>query len=220
MLRTAFTVDVQASEASFDIQYAYVKRPSTRNTSWELAKFEVVAHRYADISDLQYGAALLNNCKYGYKVHGSTLDLNLLRSPKYPDFNADIGRHEFTYSFLPHQGQLTESTVIAEAAALNSLPLLFNGCKHGMVELPCRLSSGGISLEVLKKAEKEDCLIIRLVEIQGKTSSGILYFDANIKRIAETDMLEWENLSSVEVSGSMGVELKPFEIRTCKLLQA
>jgi alpha-mannosidase len=89
-----------------------------------------------------------------------------------------------------------------------------------MVELPCRLSSGGISLEVLKKAEKEDCLIIRLVEIQGKTSSGILYFDANIKRIAETDMLEWENLSSVEVSGSMGVELKPFEIRTYKLLQA
>ena len=208
MLRAAFAVDVQAAEASFDIQYAYVKRPTTRNTSWELAKFEVAAHRYADISDLQCGAALLNNCKYGYKVHGSTLDLNLLRSPKYPDFNADIGRHEFTYSFLPHQGQLTESTVIAEAAALNSIPLLFNGCKRGSVELPCRLSSGGISLEALKKAEKEDCLVIRLVETQGKTSSGILYFAGNIKRIAETDMLEWENLSSIEVSGSMGIELK------------
>ncbi len=220
MLRTAFPVNVQSQEASFDIQYAYAKRPTTRNNSWELAKFEVVAHRYADISDLQYGVALLNNCKYGHKVHGSTLDLNLLRSPKYPDFNADIGRHEFTYSLLPHQGQLTESNVIAEAVALNSIPLLFNNCKHGPVELPCRLSSSGISLEVLKKAEKEDCLVIRLVETQGKTSSGILYFGADIKRVAETDMLEWENLSSVEVSGSMGIELKPFEIRTCKLLQA
>ena len=220
MLRTAFPVNVMSQEASFDIQYAYAKRPTTRNNSWELAKFEVVAHRYADISDLQYGVALLNNCKYGHKVHGSTLDLNLLRSPKYPDFNADIGRHEFTYSLLPHQGQLTESNVIAEAVALNSIPLLFNNCKHGPVELPCRLSSSGISLEVLKKAEKEDCLVIRLVETQGKTSSGILYFSAGIKRVAETDMLEWENLSSVEVAGSMGVELKPFEIRTCKLLQA
>ena len=218
MLRTAFTVEVQATEASFDIQYAYVKRPSTRNTSWELAKFEVVAHRYADISDLQYGAALLNNCKYGYKVHDATIDLNLLRSPKYPDFNADIGHHEFTYSFLPHQGQLTESNVIAESAMLNSIPLLFSGCKHGLVGLPCRLSSAGVSLEVLKKAEKEDCLVIRLVETRGRTSSGILYFAENIKHIAETDMLEWENINKVAVSGSIGIELKPFEIRTYKLL--
>ncbi len=218
MLRTAFPVDVQANEAAFDIQYAYVKRPTHRNTSWELAKFEVVAHRYADISDQQYGAALLNNCKYGYKVNGTTLDLNLLRSPKYPDFNADIGRHEFTYSFLPHQGPLVGSAVIAEAAAINSLPLIFDGCKTGAAEFPCRLSSSGICMEVLKKAEKEECLIIRLVETQGKTSTGILYFAGYISRLAETDMLEWENFNGVEVSGSLGIELKPFEIRTYKLL--
>lgn len=217
MLRTAFAVDVRASEASFDIQYAHLKRPTHRNTGWELAKFEVAAHRYADLSDSQYGAALLNNCKYGYKVHNSTLDLNLLRSPKYPDFNADIGRHEFVYSFLPHGGRLTESDVIAEAAALNSPPLVFSGYKQTTVALPCRLTSAGISLEVLKKAEKEDCLVIRLVELLGQQSSGRLHCAGSIKSIVETDMLEWENFGSVESSSSMDITLKPFEIRTLKL---
>lgn len=218
MLRTAFPVEVRASEAAFDIQYAYVKRPAHRNTSWDLAKFEVAAHRYADLSDKQYGAALLNNCKYGYKAQGNTLDLNLLRSPKYPDFNADMGRHEFTYSFLPHNGELTSSNVIAEAAMLNSIPLHFDGYKSGAAELPCRLVSNGISLEVIKKAEKEECLVIRLVETRGETSTGTIYFTSNTKKLVETDMLEWENLNEVAVAGNCNIELKPFEIKTYKLL--
>ena len=57
------------------------------------------------------------------------LDLALLRAPKYPDFDADMGHHEFTYSFLPHNGSLNESPVQAEAAALNRAPLLFDGCE-------------------------------------------------------------------------------------------
>ena len=58
-----------SDQASFDIQYGYVKRNSHRNTSWDKAKFEVVGHKYADLSDHDYGVALLNDCKYGYMVH-------------------------------------------------------------------------------------------------------------------------------------------------------
>lgn len=98
MLRVNFPVAVQTSEAAFEIQYGYAKRPTHGNTSWDMAKFEVVGHRYVDFSASNYGAALLTDCKYGYRTNQGNLDLCLLRSPKYPDWEADQGRQVFTYA--------------------------------------------------------------------------------------------------------------------------
>lgn len=66
--------------------------------------------------------ALLNDCKYGYKIKGSTLDLELLRSPKHPDFEANQGRQAFTYALLPHTETAVDSDVLAETTALNRAP--------------------------------------------------------------------------------------------------
>ena len=101
MLRVHFPVAIRSEQAAFDIQYGYVKRNTHRNTSWDKAKFEVVGHKYADLSDHDHGVALLNDCKYGYMVHDNILDLNLLRSPSNPDPDADEGSHAFTYSVFP-----------------------------------------------------------------------------------------------------------------------
>ena len=220
MLRTQFPIEAHATEAAFDIQYGYIKRFTGRNTSWDMARYEVAAHRYADISDSQYGAALLNDCKYGYKVHDQILDLNLLRSPKYPDFNADIGEHEFTYSLLPHIGDLIESNVINNAAVLNQPPLRFDGFKSSGAELPCELESDNVSIEVIKKAEKEDCLVIRLIETKGQRSQASLRFRSPVKKLVKTNMLEWTNEGEEAiVDNNFSIDLKPFEIRTYKLWQ-
>ena len=104
MLRVLFPVDVMTSEAAFDIQYGYVKRPTHGNTSWDSAKFEVVGHRYVDFSERGYGVAILNDSKYGHRTNQGNLDLCLLRSPKYPDWNADQGRQVFTYAILNKSG--------------------------------------------------------------------------------------------------------------------
>src|SRR5256885_1805988 len=85
MLRTSFPVDVTASEATCDIQFGSIRRPTHCNTPADLAKFEVCAHQWVDLSDGEYGIALLNDCKYGHHLRGNILDLNLLRSPGYPD---------------------------------------------------------------------------------------------------------------------------------------
>jgi len=37
--------------------------------------------------------------------------LSLIRAPKAPDPNADIGRHKFRYAILPHHGGVTEEVV-------------------------------------------------------------------------------------------------------------
>jgi alpha-mannosidase len=218
MLRTSFPVDVHATEAIFDIQYGYIKRFAGRNTSWDMARYEVPAHRYVDISDSQYGVALLNDCKYGHKVHERTLDLTLLRSPKYPDFYADMGTHSLTYSLLPHDGGLLDSNVMNNAAILNQPPLRFAGFKAQSAMLPCRLVAEDISLEVIKKAEKEPCVVIRLVETKGRRSKGTLCFIQGLTKAVSTNLIEWTNETEFDISnGSLEVELKPFEIRTYKI---
>lgn len=215
MLRVHFPVSVRAEQASFDIQYGYVKRNTHRNTSWDKAKFEVVGHKYADLSDHDNGVALLNDCKYGYMVHDNILDLNLLRSPTNPDPDADKGSHSFTYSFFPHKDSLIHSDVIDEASCLNQEPVLFDGVS-GKVKIPVKLHGQGLELSVLKKAEKEDAWIIRIIETHGRVSSGSIELSGEI---AECDLMEWKELSKREmVSGSFKIKLNPFEIKTFKLL--
>ncbi len=218
MLRVAFPVNVRSEQASFDIQYGYVKRPTHRNTSWDAARFEVVGHRYADLSDNDYGAALLNDCKYGYKVHDNVLDLDLLRSPTYPDPDADMGEHSFTYSMLPHTGDLVRSDVIAGAAQLNQRALVIPGRRTKALCAPVRLEGEGVSLEVVKMAEKDDCLILRIVERLGGHSGCELHADNSSAKLVETDLMEWHDSDS-EILCNKPVELRfePFEIRTFKL---
>ena len=217
MLRTAFPVAIDARDALFDIQYGNIRRSTGSNTSWEAAQFEVCGHRYADISDSRCGAALLNDCKYGYRVKGSTLDLALLRSPKYPDFSADTGEHEFTYSFYLHSGNALDSGLLSEAAALNREALLFDRFRNGQTRPFCRISGDGVSLGAVKKAEKSACHVIRTVETKGRFSSGELRFSGPVK-ICRTDLIEWRDENMITLpDGRLELELSPFEIRTYKV---
>jgi alpha-mannosidase len=217
MLRVSFDTGIDAAEAACEIQYGYLRRPTHRNTSWDMARFEVAAHRYVDLSDNQYGVALLNDCKYGHKLDGQRLDLNLLRSPVHPDPDADIGEQVFTYALLPHEGTLIASDVMAEAAMLNQPPLAIHGrAVRPNSALPCTLEGQGISLEVLKKAERDACLALRLVETRGCRSRGVLTLPADAE-LVETDLMEWRDGAVHRGARRVEVELAPFEIRTYKL---
>ena len=121
-LKVAFPVDVHASRATYEIQFGHLERPTHTNTSWDVARFEVCAHRWADLSEPGYGVALLNDCKYGYDIHGNVMRLSLLRAPGWPDPESDQGAHRFSYALFPHAGDLRAAGVVAEAEAFN-LPL-------------------------------------------------------------------------------------------------
>ncbi|EHH63235.1 Alpha-mannosidase 2C1 [Macaca fascicularis] len=104
-LKVEFPARVRSSQATYEIQFGHLQRPTHYNTSWDWARFEVWAHRWMDLSEHGFGLALLNDCKYGASVQGSVLSLSLLRAPKAPDATADMGRHEFTYALMPHKGE-------------------------------------------------------------------------------------------------------------------
>ncbi len=213
MLRVAFPVNIISDTALFEIQYGSVKRNTHRNTSWDMARFEVAGHRFADLSEHDYGVALLNNCKYGYKVFGNTLDLNLLRATVNPDPEADRGVHEFTYSLLPHCGDFSNSDVIAEAAQLNQGISLIEGEINDNLFMPVQLK-GNVILEVLKKSEKENAHIVRIYEPYGNRTTALIAFNKDVN-VSSVNLMEdvIEHVSGKKIE----LHFKPFEIKTFKI---
>ena len=217
MLRVAFPAAVQTERAAAEIQAGYVFRPTHTNTSWDMARFEVAAQRWVDVSEHGAGLALLNDCKYGHRLIDNVLDLNLLRAPMFPDPDADLGEHDFTYSLLPHAGDLIGSDVFVEARRLNQAPLALPG-RTLPGPLAAHISGVGVELSVLKRAEKSAELVIRLVEIRGCRCTAMLTL-ATPGRLVACDLLEWHDQSEATAVGSEHrIEFSPFQIRTFRLL--
>ena len=216
MLRVAFPVDVHVDHAKFDIQYGYTQRPTHRNTDWDIARFEVCAHKWVDLSDSGYGVALLNNCKYGHKLFNNVIDLCVLRSPTWPDPEADTGVHHLRYAFLPHADDLVHADVQREAHNFNQVPVQFAGYANDLTGLPISASSNDVHVAVIKQAEKENAWIVRLVEEKGKHSK----IDLSLAQSAEVhvcDLMEWHDKEALPHDGNLSLRLKPFEIRTLKI---
>ncbi len=220
-LKVAFPVDVHASRATYEIQFGHLERPTHTNTSWDVARFEVCAHRWADLSEPGYGVALLNDCKYGYDVHGKVMRLSLLRAPGWPDPESDQGAHRFAYALLPHAGDLREAGVIAEAEAFN-LPLTTIRAEPGAGHRPRRASivavdQPNVTVEAVKKADDDGSVVIRLCEVWGSRASVRIALDRPVRSAVRTDVLE-RDIGPVRVAdGRVELDLRPFELVTLKV---
>ncbi|RXM33161.1 Alpha-mannosidase 2C1 [Acipenser ruthenus] len=153
-LKVEFPLRVRSPNATYEIQFGHLQRPTHWNTSWDWARFEVWGHKWADLSEHGFGVALLNDCKYGYSVLRNTLTLSLLRAPKSPDATADMGQHQFTYAVMPHTGSFQEAAVIQSAYNLN-FPLRLLPKETGSPQTGSwsafSLSSSAIILETIKQ---------------------------------------------------------------------
>jgi alpha-mannosidase len=219
MLRTAFPLNIRSMQAVCDIQFGNICRPTHSNTSWDEAKYEVCAHKWVDISEPGYGAAMLNDCKYGYCVQDNVLDLNLLRTPIYPDQTADIATHELTYSFYPHPGDHIAANVNKVAYELN-VPLNIRSLAKQKGRLDGKLNFVEIELdniiiESLKPTWDGKGYVIRLYESNGRLSNVKIKFGPKLKIAYQTDLMEQERVPLKIVKGN-SVELLfgPFEINT------
>jgi alpha-mannosidase len=221
MLRTSFPVDITANEATCDIQFGSIRRPTHGDSPADLAKFEVCAHQWVDLSERDYGVALLNDCKYGHHLRGNILDLNLLRSPGYPDPTADRGHHCFTYSLYPHAGDHVSGGVARAGSELNvKLRLL---AAPGGGKLPAAASwlapeAANVVVATVKQAEDGRGLIVRLHEMAGVSTQTVLHCGFALAAAEATDLIE-ENPVSFEIAGrDLPLSFRPFEILTLRLL--
>lgn len=152
LLRVEFPTAIRSDTALFDIPFGYLSRSTGSNTPYERAQFEASGHQWVLIEDREMTAALITDCKYGYRAKDGTLSVSLLRSPTAPDPMADIGAHEFTYSFfLTNEGL---ASVISEGMAVNSPPIPVSGGIAELLERPiCGISLPSVVLETCKLAE-------------------------------------------------------------------
>jgi alpha-mannosidase len=204
ILKVAFPVAVQSREATYEVQFGHVRRPTHWDDSHARAMFEVCAQRWADLGDGDNGVALLNDCKHGYDIHESVMRLSLLRAPTHPDPSADQGFHRFTYALMPHMGDWREAGVIEAAEELNAV--------FGVPRSLVTVDTPQVRVEAIKRAEDSDAVVVRLYEAWGRPCKARIATTLPARRVTLCDLLEREREET-----SLELELRPFQVVTLKL---
>ncbi len=224
LLKVAFPVNIRATRATYEIQFGNVERPTHWNTSWDWARFEVSGHKWADLSEGNYGASILNDCKYGYDIKDNVMRLTLIKSAIEPDAQADLGQHLFTYSLLPHPGDWRTGEVARRAYELN-MPLMAKvpTPRAHPNALPAEVSLAALDcdhviLETIKRAENGEGWVLRLYEYQQMHNSKVkLTLGKTVARAVECNLME-ETESVVFYSNhTIEFEIAPYEIKTIKI---
>ncbi len=222
-LKASFPVDIRAVEASYEIAHGAVSRPVHFNTSYDFARFEVPAHKWADLSQTDYGISLLNDCKYGYDIHGNRMRITLMRSPNCPDTTADHGLSRFTYALYPHINRWQDGKTVNRAFELNmpleafysqgrpdSVPV----CEKSFLEV----SHTNVIVDAFKRAEDGDGFILRVYESQGRTVKASVKLCFPEFDLYECNMMEENPCILSEKASRLDFTIRPFEVKTFRIV--
>ncbi|MDE6189648.1 MAG: alpha-mannosidase [Clostridia bacterium] len=187
MLRADFRPTVFGDTVNCDIQFGNVDRSTLDDTPVRKAQFEICAHKFVNVDGENCGVALLNDCKYGYRVKEGLISLNLLRSPKYPDPECDMGEHKFSYAFYPHDGVWSDSDLVSRAYCYNNSLII----KDRSFDLENLFDiKGDVVAETVKVSEDGKGIVLRVYERYGKDCSATITPKFACEEVVETDMLE------------------------------
>ncbi len=214
LLKVGFDLDIRTLNAKNEIQYGFVERPTTRNTSLEYAKFEVCNYKWTDVSESRFGVALLNDCKYGITVTDANLRLSLHRGGTHPDVTGDKGVHEMIYSLLPHAGDFNADNVVKPSYELNIPTVVIPGAakqQNAFMEV----DASNILCEAVKPAELiENAFVIRLYECERNATCARITINTPYKKVWLTNMLEDKKEEITVVDNVITLPFNAFEIKT------
>lgn len=214
-LKAAYDTSIMTPFARSEIQFGYLNRPTTRNTSFDQAKFEVLNHKYTDLSEQNYGFTLLNDSKYALSVFEGQMRLSLHKGGIRPDTAGDKGNHYCEYALLPHQGGFAAESVVKPAYALNYKPVVLKGA----LDIPslAAVDSDNIVIETVKPCEDGgNAFILRVYDAVGGYTNTELYLGFKPKSVAVTNMLE-EVQQTLPAAETVSLTFKPFEIKTIRV---
>lgn len=220
LLKAEFDLDIQVDRAKYEIQYGHLERNLHTNLQQDRVQFEVCNHQWSDMSEPNYGVALLNDCKYGVSNIGSKMGLSLLKSGTHPDPSADVGVHSFTYSLLPHNSRFSTKDVIRPARELNS-PLTVFPVHYKIKDTPSliKIAKENILLESIKQSEDGTGTIIRLYEAEKSKTNCKIKFVKKPQNVYICNMLE-EISSELEIANddSVIIDFHGFGIKSLKII--
>lgn len=198
-----------------------------------MAKFEVCCHKWADLSEHNYGVAILNDCKYGFAVAGNVMRLSLIRAPKAPDAHADMGHHKIRYAIAPHEGPLDHRVVRAGYDLNNPVRVKYaksdSALAKGVSTSGCELAgvwltgAPNVILDHVKRGEDDEefdgrgaidvrkgkSVVVRLFDsMGGKSTVQINVWKGwGVKKVTKVNVLEDEVGADGEVVGGEGEEI-------------
>jgi alpha-mannosidase len=221
LLKAAFPLAASGPMATYEIPYGTIERPTTRNNSWEKARFEVPALRWADLGDEHHGFSLLNEAKYGYDAEGNTLRLTLLRSATWPDPDADRGHQHFSYALYPHSGTWKQALTVRRGYQYNYELRAEQLAPHaGALPLEhsyASVAQDNVVLTAVKKAEDDNGLIFRVFEWAGKQGDVTFTIPVGATAATETNLMEKPQGSPLARSGDkVTAHISPYEILTIR----
>lgn len=229
LLKLQLPLDLHTDHATAEVAYGHLRRAIHTNTSWDEARFEVVAHRWLHVGEPGYGVALANEATYGYDIlresaggrSAAVIGISLARAPRYPDPTSDRGRHNFRFTLRPGAGvaEAVEEGYrlgvplrrIADAAASELAPLL-------------TVAAPGVMVESVKAADDgSGDVIVRLYEAWGTRTRGTLTPRFPVEGVVETDLLERDGEPAIVrghgPDGAVDIELRPFQLATVRWMR-
>ncbi len=225
ILKAEFPLHVKAESARSEIQFGYIDRPITTNTTWEAQKFEVSAHRWVHVGEPGYGVAIVNDSTYGHDFRrqvfgdrerpGVVARLSILRSPSFPDPAADRGEHALRYRVVFGASPLDATD---EGLRLNLPSREVAG--SGAEVPPLAVASGTARISAVKLADdRSGDLIVRLYEAAGERCRVVVDLDESVGGVGRVDLhespLDQEPTLTLE-GHSVELDLGPFEIVTLR----
>jgi len=187
-LKVRFPLNLSgALRATYEIPYGHIDRPTDGE--------EEPGQRWIDLSGTGhgieglYGLGILNDGKYSFDVSDRDLHLTVLRSPiyahhvpyvprpaadgSYDDYHfIDQGVQSFIYVLAPHRGGWEDAGIVRRAEELNARPIAYIETFHAGPLPPhgsyLDVDRDNVSVSVVKKAEDNDDVIVRCVEMAGR----------------------------------------------------
>ena len=211
LLKVCFPLEVRAPSATYETPFGYAERPTHYSTSFDAAQYEVPGHRFADLSEHGFGAALLTDSKYGYSCFGCELRISLLRAPTSPDPEADQGEHELAYALLPHVGGWREAGVLAEAVRFNAPLRWTEGVGEGSF---ATVDDPSLVLDTIKRGERADDLVLRLYEAHGGRGVARVRLARAVREARLANGLEEETDEVAVEDGSLVLPYRPHQVLT------
>lgn len=222
LLKVGFELGVHAPYALCDTGFGSYNRPTVANNPYEKEKFEVVAHKWVDLSEGNYGVAILNDSKYGHRIVDNRVEISLLRSTTSPDDQADRGQHQIGYSLFPHQGDWRKALTARQGFAYNT-PLICHVIADDHITdrsgTPfLSLSTEDLVIDTIKPAWDGHGVIIRIHETMGNHGSAVLHSTNKIMSSEETDLIEQKSMKQDVEENSIHFTYAPYEIKTYRLV--
>src|SRR5690606_16312513 len=171
---------------------------------------------WVDFSEYGFGVTLLNDCKYGFSVHGNTMRMSVLRAPTNPDPTADMGTHSFRCALYTHDQFMTSDNPTAEGLRFN-VPLLVQPTAERFDGDTVFSVSGTLVIDAVKQAEDSDDIIVRLYESHGGRGTAVFRSVLPLRRAALCNLLE-EPTTELELrEGAVELDYAPFQLITLRL---